>query len=88
MRVSMATLWSPGTQFGVRPSAPEQPRHWCNTPIVVPGAFPNLDLAPDGKHFVVFATGEAGDDRKISLHLTFLVNFFDELRRRMPAGRQ
>jgi eukaryotic-like serine/threonine-protein kinase len=44
-----------------------------------------FDLAPDGKRFAVVQT-EASEQRGPQ-HVTFLLNFFDELRRRVPAGR-
>jgi serine/threonine-protein kinase len=40
----------------------------------------NLALAPDGKHFAVFEASEA----KVAPHLGFLLNFGDELRRKLP----
>jgi hypothetical protein len=46
----------------------------------------NLDLAPDGKRFVVAPKPEATGRRKGSVHVTVLLNFFDELRRHIPAG--
>ena len=42
-----------------------------------------FDLAPDGKRFVV---QEEADRPKAPPPVTFLLNFFDELRRRAPAG--
>ena len=42
-----------------------------------------LDLAPDGKRFVVFLAPESPGGRS-NLHVTFLLNFFDELKRRIP----
>jgi len=47
----------------------------------------NLDLAPDGKRFAVFPRADAADESKGAVHVTFLLNFFDELRRRVPAGK-
>jgi len=41
-----------------------------------------FDLAPDGKRFAVLQQVES----KEKAHVTFLLNFFDELRRRAPAG--
>jgi serine/threonine-protein kinase len=49
-----------------------------------PGFF---DVAPDGKHVAVFLTDESiQKDAKTPTQVTFLLNFFDELRRRAPAG--
>jgi serine/threonine-protein kinase len=44
-------------------------------------------LAPDGKRFVIFPRPEAATQAKGNLHVTFLLNYFDELRRRAPAGK-
>ena len=45
------------------------------------------DLAPDGKGFAVVLNVDGTAEPKPITHLTFLVNFFDELRRRVPAAR-
>jgi hypothetical protein len=65
---------------------PGKPRVWSDKQIFSTGLFPNLDLMPDGKRFVVFARPETTGEGKASVHVTFLLNFFDELRRRTPAG--
>jgi serine/threonine-protein kinase len=62
-----------------------KPRLWCDRMIFNPGA-QNLDLAPDGKHFAVTAAPENVGHEKGSAHVTFLLNFFDELRRRVPVN--
>ena len=66
--------------------APDKPRAWSDTPIREPGGVGlwNLDLAPDGKRFAVFSLPEAAGEQKGAVHVTFLLNFFDELRRRVP----
>jgi hypothetical protein len=43
------------------------------------------DLAPDGKSFAVFLKASAPEE-KGAVHMTFLLNFFDELRRRVPVA--
>jgi eukaryotic-like serine/threonine-protein kinase len=50
--------------------------------------FLNYDLAPDGKRFAIMPELKAPTEEKGSVHMTFLLNFFDELRRRAPAGRK
>jgi hypothetical protein len=45
-----------------------------------------IDLAPDGKRFVVSPSPEATGGQKGSVHVTVLLNFLDELRRKMPVG--
>jgi serine/threonine-protein kinase len=64
---------------------PGKPRVWSDRPIFSPGVA-HLDLAPDGKHFVVLAPPENGAPGTGSVHVTFLENLFDELRRRIPPG--
>jgi len=60
---------------------PEPARPWSEKPI----PFNVFDMSPGGKRAIISIQkgpeGEAGE-----LHVNFLLNFFDELRRRMPAG--
>ena len=44
----------------------------------------NLDLAPDGKRFAVLAQPENAGLESGSVHVVMLLNFFDELKRRIP----
>jgi len=48
----------------------------------------NLDLAPDGKRFVVFSLPQTALENRGSVHVTMLLNFFDELQQRVPVLRQ
>jgi len=43
------------------------------------------DVAPDGKRFLVFPMPEKDREAARSIHAFVLLNFFDELRRRVPA---
>jgi len=45
----------------------------------------HVDLAPDGNRFIILAPPQKMDE-KADLHLTFLLNFFDELKRKLPAA--
>jgi len=63
--------------------ASSKPRRWRDAPIHNASGYINFDLAPDGKRIVASPFVER-EDVKGNLHLTFLVNFFDEVRRRMP----
>ena len=57
---------------------------WSETPVRTTAVGnPPLDLAPDGKRFAVLPS-EVVADEKGSVHATFLLNFSDELRRRLP----
>ena len=62
---------------------PGKPRLWSEQQLFYTGTS-NLDLAPDGKRFAVFALPAAAPGAKGSVHVTMLLNFFDELRRRLP----
>jgi len=64
---------------------PGKPRLWAEPAIGMSGNAQPLDLAPDGKRFAVLQVDTPGGD-KGNLHVTFLLNFFDELKRRMPLG--
>ena len=63
---------------------PGKPRLWSDKQLFFAGKM-NLDLAPDGKRFAVLALPETAPGEKGSVHVTMLLNFFDELRRRIPA---
>jgi dipeptidyl aminopeptidase/acylaminoacyl peptidase len=60
---------------------PGKPRLWSDRQIFFPGVS-NLDLAPDGKRFAVLSLPDAGSAG--SVHVTMLLNYFDELRRKIP----
>ena len=66
----------------------EKPRHWPDLQIPVPKAGgtvpPNFSLSPDGKRLVV-SMPQSLENAKGFLHVTFLLNYFDELRRRLPV---
>ena len=77
-RVMAASYSVKGDSF-----AAGKPRVWSERLLYAGGA-PVYDLAPDGKRLAaVLASDQAGVE---PTHLTFLLNFFDELRRRAPAG--
>jgi hypothetical protein len=66
----------------------DKPRPWSNTQILeVAGGPQDLDLAPDGKRFAVFPRPDATGEQRGSVHVTVLLNFFDELRRRVLVGK-
>jgi Tol biopolymer transport system component/DNA-binding winged helix-turn-helix (wHTH) protein len=66
---------------------PEKPRQWSPAAIFRPGynALWNLDIAPDGRRFVVLAPPESRSEESTTVHATILLNFFDELRRRLRS---
>jgi serine/threonine-protein kinase len=81
-RIMVATYTAKGDSFSA-----DKSRVWSDTPILesIPALW-NFDLLPDGKRAVVSPRPEAGG-QKGTVHVTVLENFFDELRRKMPAGK-
>jgi Tol biopolymer transport system component/predicted Ser/Thr protein kinase len=66
---------------------PGKPRLWSDQQLSVnAGGYPNFDLAPDGKRFAIFPDQKALAEEKGNVRVTFLLNFFDELRRRAPVA--
>jgi serine/threonine-protein kinase len=63
----------------------DRPRLWSEKQLANTGANQNFDLAPDGKRFVVLMPAEGPEPRETQNHLTLVVNFFDEVRRRVAA---
>jgi hypothetical protein len=47
------------------------------------GVLSNLNLAPDGKQMVVLAPATNADDRQAGNHVTFMLNFFGDVQRRV-----
>ena len=66
----------------------EKPRLWSEVRVGVtpPGDNP-LTFAPDDKRFAVFPNATLNDEKQGNLHVTFLLNFFDEVRRRIPEAK-
>jgi Tol biopolymer transport system component len=64
-----------------------RPRVWAEARVEPIGNAPIYDVAPDGKRFAVMLSNVDSSDQKPLTHVTFLLNFFDELRRRVPVNR-
>jgi serine/threonine-protein kinase len=60
---------------------PSKPRLWTERRIFFPGLH-NLALHPDGKRFAVFPLPEDSEEKR-PVRVTFVLNFFDELRRKV-----
>jgi serine/threonine-protein kinase len=63
-----------------------KPKPWSGQQLATPIDDANFDVAPDGTTIEALVPPPAAEEDKASLHVTFLLNFFDELRRRVPAG--
>ena len=66
---------------------PGKPRLWSNTQVMGFGLVHNVSMAPDGKRVVVFPRPEMAEEQKGPVQVTFLLNFFDYLRRRAPVEK-
>src|SRR5262249_13931094 len=62
----------------------EPPPLWSQTRLADTGVLPNFDVAADGR-IAALLPASAANERQSPNHVTFLMNFFDELRRRAPA---
>ena len=63
----------------------EKPRVWFGKQLANTGLAKNIDLAPDGKRFVVLMSAESPEPQGNQSHVTLVVNFFDEVRRRVAG---
>jgi serine/threonine-protein kinase len=77
-RVMAATYTAKGDSF-----TPGTLQVWAEARIRTGALGRPYDLTPDGKRLAAIL---AGDDEKLPTHLTVLLNFFDELRRRAPGN--
>jgi serine/threonine protein kinase/Tol biopolymer transport system component len=77
-RIMVAKYATVGDSFN-----PEKPRIWSDRPVLLPNFIRVLDLHPDGKRFAVFPRPQV-EDVQGNVHVTFLLNFSDELHRRLP----
>ena len=75
-RIMVATYTVKGDSF-----VADKPRVWSEKALANVGVIPNYDLAPDGKRIAALMPAERRK-RRAQNHVTFLLNFFDELRRR------
>jgi serine/threonine-protein kinase len=64
---------------------PGKPQAWFGKQLTNVGLTFNYDLAPDGKRFVGLMPAEGPELRESQSHVTFELNFFDEVRRRFAG---
>lgn len=63
-------------------AAPPQP--WPSASLADSGVLPNFDVAPDGER-VIALTPAARSEQQTANHVTIMLNFLDEVRRRTAA---
>jgi hypothetical protein len=62
----------------------DKPRVWYDKRIITFASTSSYDPAPDGKRIVALMTVDTPQEPRT--HVIFLLNFFDELRRRVPLS--
>lgn len=69
--------------------APEKPRLWSDRRLVNFGLIgtASYDVAPDGNRIAALMPVETSESQQAQNHVIFLLNFFDELRRKASAGK-
>lgn len=82
-RIMVAAYRVDGDSFSV-----EQPHPWSRTQLADTGVLSNFDLAPDGKFVAALMPAASPDEEQTKSHVTFFLNFFDELQRRSPQTRK
>ena len=65
---------------------PAKPRVWSERRLFNTGLVQNFDLAPDGKRFAVLMSAQGADPRETQRGVMLVLNFFDEVRRRVAAA--
>jgi Tol biopolymer transport system component len=64
-----------------------KPRMWSDKQLYAPTSDQNFDLFPDGARIAAVLPPRSTDETKDAVHVTFLLNFFDELRRRVHVEK-
>jgi eukaryotic-like serine/threonine-protein kinase len=64
-----------------------KPRIWWDKPIYAPTSDENFDISSDGRRIAAMVSQQSPGDADRAVHAAFVVNFFEELRRKVPVGR-
>jgi serine/threonine-protein kinase len=82
-RVMAAAYTVQGSSF-----VAEKPRTWSERQLSnLTNTSRNIDVAPDGKRFAVILPVEQAGSNQARSRVTFIENFFEEVRRKAPASR-
>lgn len=65
----------------------DKPRLWSPGQFTDLGVFPNFDVHPDGKRLAVLKVPGAESQNVGQNKVNFVFNFFEELRRKVPSGK-
>lgn len=67
---------------------PGKPRPWSDKKLAITPTTRAYDVAPDSNHIVALLPADAEQEQKSPHRVVFLLNFFDELRRRAGDGKK
>jgi serine/threonine-protein kinase len=76
-------LMAAGYKVAGGPFIPGKPRVWSDHRTMNLTASVAYDMGPDGRQAVVFSSDPQAEQKPVT-EATFLLNFFDEVRRRVP----
>ena len=80
-RIMVAKYTTSGDSFHA-----DKPQVWSPGQFNCSGFVPEFDLHPDGQRLAVLKAGGNGEVLKVD-KVSFVFNFFDELRRKVPTGK-
>ena len=80
-KIMMVTYTASGDSFRA-----DKPQLWSPGQFTDRGGAYNFDLHPDGKRFAVLKTPSAEQTAAVN-KVSFIFNFFDEIRRKLPPGK-
>jgi serine/threonine-protein kinase len=66
----------------------EPPRPWSEVQLANTGVLPNFSLAPDGRRAAVLVSAASPAEQQAQNDVTFVLNFFSEIQRRIGDTRQ
>jgi serine/threonine-protein kinase len=87
--VSSRRMMAAGYAVNGNTFVPDKPQAWADKPLL-PSLVPvtsTYDVTPDGKRFAVVLYEDGTAEEKPILHVTLVLNFFDELRRRVSVSK-
>jgi serine/threonine-protein kinase len=65
-----------------------KPQPFTDRKVGNTGITPDFDLAPDSIRFAVLVPPDAAELEAARSHITLVLNFFDEVRRRLTTSRR
>jgi Tol biopolymer transport system component len=63
----------------------DAPQPWTNRQLMPAGNYWNFDVAPDGQQIAAFVSLDSARDHKNATEVMLVLNFLDEVRRRIPV---